>query len=117
MAKGKKVITPEPTKRLDKHGLSAGGNGARGRKAEAWPLPVAFDIFAQAVQSINDTGETQSNLPLARVRNVGSFTGLLAPCVVVAIEGAYYCETCHTLTFAATVGEAKCERCTGGENG
>lgn len=115
MAKGKKVTTLEPTNGLKPHGRKGGARGTSAQSGEVWPLEVALDMLAQAVNNIHIAGVAEINgVPRVNLRNVGTLKGGQAPCVTIAIEGVYHCTTCNTLSFAATVGEAKCERCTGG---
>lgn len=117
MAKGKAGATTSVQTNASKlHGRSAGKRGTPVQSGEAWPLEFAMDMLAQAVNNLSRLGDIDNcKLPRVGLQNAGTVKAGQAPRVIIAIEGVYYCPNCHALSFAASVAEAKCERCTGGE--
>lgn len=99
--------------KLTKRGQS--GKQSSARQPKAWDVQNALEIVADTIKDVESAGQANGGLPAIRVSSIGAMTEGQPPRVMIVLVGAYYCETCHALTFAATVAEAKCERCTGGE--
>lgn len=85
------------------------------RQSKAWNVHNALEIVADTIKDVESAGQANGGLPTIHVSSIGAMKAGQPPRVMIILVGAYYCETCHALSFAASVIDAKCERCTGGE--